>query len=321
MNKKFYFGIGNGVLSAASWGLYTVLSGIMLTMVPFNSTTASIIFLAPFVSVFMYDSCSAVWVLIFLTVTKNLKSLGKAFKSKSAKFIVLGGIMGGPVGMTAYYAAIRYLGPSNTATISAVYPAFGALLAALVLKEKVPTRAWLGLILMIASIGILGFSGSSGHFNLIGLGLALLTVVGWGSECVIAGYGMKSGEISPEHALQIRQLSSSIAYGIVLIPILGGGHLLVSALSHESTIFMVIIIALAGAISYFGYYSAINIIGATKAMALNIGYSVWAMVFAFLLQGTDITLKMFICAVFVIIGSLMVSIQKKDSEFIEDVAA
>ncbi|MGL5575479.1 MAG: DMT family transporter [Sarcina sp.] len=322
MRKKgFYSGISKGVISAASWGLYTVLSGILLTMKPFNSTVASIVFLAPFVSVFVYDSFSTIWVLIFLTVKGQLKSLGKAFKSKSAKFIVLGGIMGGPVGMTAYYASIRYLGASNTATISAIYPAFGALLASIILKEKVPFRAWIGLLLMIGSIGILGFTGSHGHFNLIGFGFALITVVGWGSECVIAGFGMQNGEISPEHALQIRQFSSSIAYGIVLIPILSGGSLLVSVFSHGITIVMLIAMALAGAISYFCYYGAINTIGATKAMALNIGYSVWAMIFAFFIQGTGITLKMVICAILVIIGSVMVAAPKKDAEFIEDIAA
>ena len=320
MKKGFYFGIGKGAISAASWGLYTVLSGILLTMAPFNNTAKSIVFLAPFVSVFIYDSFSTVWVLILLTVQGKLKSLGKAFKSKSAKFIILGGIMGGPVGMTAYYASIRYLGASNTATISAIYPAFGALLASLVLKEKVLPRAWIGLVLMIGAIGILGFTGSSGHFNLIGFGFAMITVIGWGSECVIAGFGMKSGEISPEHALQIRQFTSSIAYGIVLIPILSGGSLLVSAFSHGITIIMLIGMALAGAISYFCYYGAINTIGATKAMALNIGYSVWAMIFAFLIQGTDITLKMIICAILVIVGSVMVAAPKKDSDFIEDIA-
>lgn len=320
MNKSFYFGIGKGVTSAAAWGLYTVLSGILLTMAPFNSNSESIIFLAPFVSVFIYDSFSTVGVFITLITTGKIKGFSKAIKSKSTKFIIIGGIMGGPVGMTAYYASIRYLGASSTATISAIYPAFGALLASIILKEKIAVRAWAGLAIMIIGIAVLGFTGGNEAFNLMGFTFALITVIGWGSECVIAGYGMKNEEISPEHALQIRQLTSSIAYGIVLIPILSGGSLALSTFSHRLTIVMLIGMALSGAVSYFCYYGAIHQIGASKAMALNVGYAVWSMLFAFLIQGTDITLKMVICAILVIGGSIMVSIPKKGTDFTEDVA-
>lgn len=320
MNKNFYFGIGKGVASAAAWGIYTVLSGILLTMAPLNSSIGNIIFLAPFVSVFIYDSFSTVWVFIMLFTTGKIKGFSKAIKSKSAKFIIIGGIMGGPIGMTAYYASIRYLGASSTATISAIYPAFGALLASIILKERIVLRAWVGLAIMIFGIGILGFTGGSEAFNLMGFVFALITVVGWGSECVIAGYGMKNEEISPEHALQIRQLASSIAYGIVLIPILKGGRLALETLSHGFTLDILIIMALCGAVSYFCYYGAIHQIGASKAMALNVGYAVWAMLFAFIIQGTPITFKMVICAILVIVGSLMVSIPKKGSDLVEDVA-
>lgn len=321
MDKKFIGGIGKGVTSAAAWGLYTVLSGILFTMAPFNSTDSRIIFLAPFVAVFVYDSFSTLWVLGFLTVSGKIKTLGKAIKNKNAKFIVMGGILGGPIGMTAYYEAIRHIGAPTTAIISSMYPAFGALLATIILKEKVAKRAWFGILIMIAGIVVLGFSGGSSQFNLVGLGFAVLCVIGWGSECVVAGYGMGDDEIAPEHALQIRQFTSSIAYGIVIIVILSGGSLVLKTFTHGITIGMLIGMALSGAISYFCYYAAIHQIGATKAMSLNIGYSVWAMIFAFVIQGTPITIKMVICAVLVIGGSILVSLPKKGEKVIDDIQA
>ena len=42
---------------------------------------------------------------------------------------MLGALLGGPVGMTGYLLAIKYLGPAYTAIISSLYPALGALLS------------------------------------------------------------------------------------------------------------------------------------------------------------------------------------------------
>jgi len=53
------------------------------------------------------------------------------------------------------------------------------------------------------------------------------------------------------------------------------------------------------------YYRAITEIGATKAMALNITYSAWAIVFAFVLLGTLPNLPSVIFGVVLICGSLV----------------
>ena len=63
--------------------------------------------------------------------------------------------------------------------------------------------------------------------------------------------------------------------------------------------------ALFGTASYLMYYRAINKIGAAKAMALNITYSAWAIVFALLLLGTMPDLKSILCGILIVGGSLV----------------
>ena len=54
-------GLSAGIL----WGLDTVILGIALVMTPFVSTEQAI-FLAPFVSTFLHDACSSIWMLLYM---------------------------------------------------------------------------------------------------------------------------------------------------------------------------------------------------------------------------------------------------------------
>ena len=49
-----------GILAGITWALETVVLGIALAMMPFVSTEQAV-FLAPFVSTFLHDACSALW--------------------------------------------------------------------------------------------------------------------------------------------------------------------------------------------------------------------------------------------------------------------
>lgn len=61
-------------------------------------------------------------------------------KTKSALFVVIAALMGGPIGMTGYLLAVKLIGPSYTAIISSLYPAVGAILAYFILKERLIRR-------------------------------------------------------------------------------------------------------------------------------------------------------------------------------------
>lgn len=293
-----------GLMSGILWGLDTVLLGIALTMSPFVSTEQAI-FLAPFVSTFLHDICSSIWMIIYMGLKKQLGKTFKAARTRSGRFIMLGALLGGPVGMTGYLLAIKYIGSSYTAIISSLYPAIGALLSYIFLKEKLKPVAILGLFISISGIFALGYTPGGEVTNLVlGFIFAMLCVVGWASEAVICAYGMKEDEISPEESLQVRQLTSAIVYGFLIIPIIKGIKFTVAILP-TSAMGIIGLTALAGTASYVFYYKGIHKIGATKAMSLNITYSAWAIIFGLVLLGNDIDLKSIICSIVIMIGSIM----------------
>ena len=127
-----------GIIAGMTWALETVIIGIALGMSPFFSTEQAI-FLAPFVSTFLHDACSAVWAFLYNAIRGNLKNVWKAFMTKSGKWVVAAAIIGGPVGMTGYVLAVNYMGASIGAVASAIFPAIGSVLAFIFLKEKIQT--------------------------------------------------------------------------------------------------------------------------------------------------------------------------------------
>ena len=213
--------------------------------------------------------------------------------------------MGGPIGMSGYVLAIKYIGPAYTAIISSLYPAIGAVLSYIFLREKMKPLSVVGLIISICGIITLGYSPEGEVKNLaLGFMFAIICVIGWSSEAVISSYGMKDEEIDPEQALQIRQLTTAIVYGFIIIPILSGIKFTINAIPNMSVI-IILFSALSGTASYIFYYKGIHKIGATKAMSLNITYSSWAIVFGLLLLGSSIDIKSIICSVIIIIGSIL----------------
>jgi len=295
-----------GLFSGILWALDTVILGIALAMSPFVSTEQAI-FLAPFASTFVHDFCSGIWMLVYMGIKREYGKVIKALKTKSGKYIMLGALLGGPIGMSGYVAAIKFIGPAYTAIISAIFPAIGAFLAYIFLKEKMSRIQLVGLGVSI--LGVIGLSyvsdGGARPENLvIGLFCAVLCVFGWAGEAVICAYGMKDPDVSDEQALQIRQITSTIFYGAIVLPIVAGWGFTLSIIPTQIAP-VILLAALFGTVSYVLYYRAINKLGPAKAMALNITYTAWSIVFALILLKEIPSAKSIIFGVIVICGSLV----------------
>ncbi len=287
----------SGILAAVTWAIETVVIAFALSMSPLVDNAGEAIFLAPFISTFVHDAFSAVFSWIYNGVRGKLGSVFKAlFKTKSGKWVVIAAIIGGPVGMTGYVMAVTYMGASIGAVASAIFPAIGSVLAFFFLKEKMKWYQWVFLGLTILGVYGLSFSPDLSPKNyLLGILGALLCAFGWGIEAVILAKCLKDPEVTDEYALQIRQTTSALFYGAVILPVLailgfkegGLGPWAFTASLFGSSWKIILIIAAAGVfatVSYLFYYRAIAKIGASKAMALNISYVAWAMILALLLD-------------------------------------
>lgn len=296
------YGIASGIL----WGLDTVILGIALTMTPYFGTAEAIAF-AAIASSFLHDAFCAIWLFILMGIKHRLGNTLRALRTKSALVVILGAMLGGPIGMTGYVLAINNIGPAYTAIISAFYPALGALLSFLILKERMESRQVAALLVALCGVMFMGYvSASSTELGnpTVGLIGAALAVIGWGSEAVLCAWGMRDDAVDNATALQIRETASAIVYGILIVPIFGAWGFTAQALPSIATS-VIALSAAAGTCSYLMYYKGIGTIGAAKAMALNISYSAWAVVFGFILQGTVPSMVSVICCVIILVGTTL----------------
>ena len=305
-----------GILAGITWALETVVLGIALAMMPFVSTEQAV-FLAPFVSTFLHDACSALCAAIYNGLRGNMSHVWKALCTKSGKFVVVASVIGGPVGMTGYVLAVSYMGASIGAVASAIFPAIGAVLAYFFLKEKMQWYRWIFLLMTL--LGVYGLSWSPelemSNFAL-GVAGALMCAFGWGIEAVILAKCLQDAEVKDEYALQIRQTTSALVYGIVILPVLKGWGFTAQLFTGGSGwLFLTIALAaLFATVSYLFYYKAIAAIGASKAMALNVSYSAWAIVFSVLIfRDTSILTPVTIgCSAIVIVCGILAAADFRD---------
>ena len=184
-----------GIIAGITWALETVILGIALGMSPFVSTEQAI-FLAPFISTFLHDACSGLFMIAYNVIRGKAKELLGVFKSSSLKWLVLASAIGGPIGMTGYALAVNYMGPSVGAVASAVYPAIGTVLAYVFLKESVKWYQWIFLVFTLLGVYGLSYSPNLQVENFwLGLLGAFMCAFGWGIEAVILAKCLKDPTI------------------------------------------------------------------------------------------------------------------------------
>ena len=218
--------------------------------------------------------------------------------------------------MTGYVIAIDNIGAGYTAIISSIYPAVGTFLSAIILKERMLPKQLIALFVAIGGIIAMGYissgGGEMGANPTLGFIAALAAVIGWGSEAVICGWGMKDDSVDNETALQIRETTSGLVYALVVLPLFGAWAFTAQAIPSVAT-GIIGLAALAGVTSYLFYYKSISSpIGAAKSMALNISYSAWAVLFTLILQGTIPSVASVICCIVILAGTILAASDWKE---------
>ena len=291
------YGIGSGAL----WGLDTVILAIALALNPF-ATDAH----ASLVSAALHDAVCALILLIFMAMRGRLKDTWRAVHTHSGRAVMVAALLGGPIGMSGYLLAIDQIGAGYTAIISTFYPALGTALAVAVLKERMRPRQVIALAVAIGAIIATSYTSTSVSGSALwGVLGALAAVVGWGCEAVILAWGMRDDAVDNETALQIRETTSGLTYLVLVVPLGGALSSTGQALTSPGAMGLVALAAAAGTASYLFYYKAIDLLGAARAMALNISYSAWAVLFAFLLQSiVPAPIQIVLCVV-ILVGTVL----------------
>ena len=292
----------NALLSGIFWGADTSFMGYYFSM---YSIYFMVPLLFPIFITFIHDMVSALLINISILVTGRFNAVIEDIKKAKSKYIWLGSLLGGPIGMCSFMLAIEYTGPTITAIISSIYPAVGLFFAYIFLKEKRKPYQVIALFIAIAFIIALGVIDED-HTNrsVMGIIFALLCACAWGSEAVLCSYGMKSGEISNLSAICIRQNLSMITYGAVLalyFVFFSYGE----SIDLNSSLSYVGMAAIFGSTSYYCYYRALATIGVSRAMALNISYTAFSAIFSYLLFGMELTMSQMLIGFCIVVSGLI----------------
>lgn len=297
-------GVLQGLLSGMLWGLDTSLNALVLTLNPFILDDPRLISSALLLA-FFHDFFSA----IFLTGDIVLRQKEKLFiailRNKSTYFVAFSALFAGPIGMQAYLYAVNSIGAGLTATISAIYPALAALLGAIFFKDYLTKRGGVGLSLVILAVIALGSGQLDISNNLFFGGIAAFLCAGsWAAESIIIAYGIKE-KLQPKQALLIRQWICCLAY-LGLMSFEGNISYSLSIIFETQIIFLILAVAMIGTMSYLCYYSAIDKVGPVKATGMNVTYSIWTAIFSLFIFGGNLDIKLVICGMLIIIGTLFV---------------
>ncbi|MEX4028990.1 DMT family transporter [Haemophilus influenzae] len=255
-----------GILSAVFWAL----SGLLYNELPLSEYTA----LGKVISLlFLIDFCSLFLIGITLWQKSAVDFQGVFWRP------TLSGVLGGPIGMSAYLLSIHYLTIYYAAPLSSLFPVIAALMSYWILKEKISRTAQFGFGLAVIASALLAIEvGQKANFNTSGLIFLAICILGWSSEIVISSHTMRS--LSGLQVYFLRLCGSTLGYLLILLVLFLQSFPVDLFDFSYAQISGVITF---GTLSYVCYYQAIYLLKPIKAMALNITYSVWAIGLGYLL--------------------------------------
>lgn len=314
-------------LSGLLWGIDTVLLAALATSFVLSGSNAhensiSLVIFTGIIGALLHDIICAIFIWIYISARKKLHKTFEILKNpKIFIIIIVSSLLGGPLGMSGYVLAANTIGAGYAAAISALYPAFGAVLSAVVLRERLSAKKYIAFSLALIAVGILGYYSCNDTQNtvsstilnvLLGLSGAFLSVIGWGSEAVVCAWATRKQSIDDETILHIRETTSAISYTIIASILCFASHIEISKIFGSlnlTTLPIIIAIGLLGTGSYLSYYRGIAQVGASRAMAANVTYAVWAMVAASLIYQTMPSIIAWICCFTIMCTTIFVARQ------------
>ncbi|ATW28675.1 hypothetical protein DCMF_16670 [Candidatus Formimonas warabiya] len=323
-------GLYLGIISGAAWGLDGVLLTIAGYLAPFwiKGYSLATVIVACLASAAMHDLFAGGWVAIYNIVTGRWVEYARSLRTKPGKIILLGALFGGPIGMGSYLIALNLAGATYAISISAIYPAVGAILGVIFLKEKINFRVWVGIIACMAGAYVVSYTPPQGGLEdfpyfYLGIFFSFLPVVGWALEGVIATFGMDL--IDSDVALGLREIFSGFTLLILVVPLAGlivgaglaGWDIFAGAFKAGVPMMWVAVAGLAGGLSYVAWYKSLNMTGVGRAMAFNVTYPLWSILFGIVfskcgLYSYSITVQGVIGACIITFGTLLVVANPKE---------
>lgn len=307
-------GILWGLLGGVLCGFLTIFEDAGLASEPFSSAASLSLFAVPVIFGFLQDLSSCLCVLVANTLKGKTREYLRVVNTKPFFLLAVSGIIGGPGAALAYLLGVYFAGPFFPVVLSAIFPALGAILARIFLKERISKRSWIGIVLAV--IGAMTVSVGSGTVDVsaypnfkLGLLFGLLAAVGWAVEGVVSNAGMDF--IDPEVANGVRFSVSVVFYLLIGIPFisgigLAGYRLALSAIMNKSIFFVFMAGAVEG-IGYYFYYKSNNACGAARGQTLNSTYTVWSCIICAVVYQESLGIPFWLGLALIICGGVLIA--------------
>ncbi|MCG8483171.1 MAG: DMT family transporter, partial [Clostridia bacterium] len=187
------------------YGVTPTLQTLSLTFEPLLTASAGALLLVPLIMACLQDTAAGAAILVKNVQAGKGKEYLRILHSKPGKYVLAASFFGGPLAMTTVMASVYLAGPIYPVAISACFPAIGAILSRIILKEKISINAWVGIFLCILGALLISWVPPTGgqypNFYL-GLIMAFITAVAWALENIVATMGMDF--VDPELAIGLR---------------------------------------------------------------------------------------------------------------------
>ncbi|MBB5144192.1 DMT family transporter [Desulfovibrio intestinalis] len=313
--------VRKGLFLAALTGVIFCWDGIVLkkglVAEPFNAPALWL--LAPLFAAGFHDFSAAIMSVVINFKQGKIREIGRTLCSKPGRLCILGACFGAPLGMGGYLMSLSLAGPAYTLPITTLYPAMAAVLARIFLKERISFRGACGLALCVIGAFTIGWTpppgGESGPAFYAGIAFAFLAAFGWAAEGVCVTSGMDF--IEPGLALNVYQIISTLLYFTIIIPIaytslvLRGVGIqapveLAGAFLGSPALIFFALAGFIGCLSYRCWYAGMNMTGVSRAMALNVTYALWGVLFSALFTEVTITTNLVLGALGIFTGIILV---------------
>jgi drug/metabolite transporter (DMT)-like permease len=292
-------GYVDGLGSGATWGVVAILlpgldklSGASMPALP--------VAVAAF-----FAAAAALFLLIRSVLAGSLVDVARVLFSKRALGVAACSVLGGPLFMGGYIAAVILAGPSVALTATATYPVLGAVLARSVLGQRLDRVGWLGVSVTAAGATLIAVDASGGVDGvriLVGGVVALAAAAAVACEGIVATRAMVG--LDTNTVMAVRELLSAAMFGLVLLVVPGGVATAARVAADPGLIVPIVGAGVIGAYSYVLWYRSIRTVGVARAMALNISYAMWGALFAWSLQHVVLTLPAILGCVAVTAGAV-----------------
>ena len=309
VGKKFRIaGLGNGLFSGLTYGIYSTLVMVASGYDPLVSAAGFLA--APFVSSGLIDLFAGIWLLFYNAKHGRLKELSRTLKTKPGQMLVVGFLLGGPVANGAYLIGLAMAG-AYAIPISATCSLFGSLFAWIFLKQRPTKRVVFGMLLCVAGAIVINWAKPEGAPNFtLGIICALIAAVCWGLEGVFSSFG--GAMIDTDVAVNLRELISGLVVLILIVPLVGGLKLLGGTLTAGIPILWLVLSGLSAAASFVCWYKANSMVGCAIGMSLNVTYAFWGVLFCVLFLGQTLTPTIVIGSIVIVLGAIIVTMNPLD---------